>query len=112
MDVVIRDDEQPGRIGEGRVVGEPARIGVAVRAHDREPFDRAVELSRHVPHGGLGGEQAVGVKGEGRSLNGHGFPPAGRRDVATTLDSTFAHFGLKVKWSGQLEPYRENEATT
>ncbi len=78
VDIVVRDDEEPRRIGERRVLREPARIGVAVRAHDRQVFDGPVKLARHVPHRGLRWEQAVGMKREARSLNGHGFPPAGK----------------------------------
>ncbi len=42
-DVVVGDDEELGGIGEGLVLGEPARIGVAVRADDRQRCDRAMK---------------------------------------------------------------------
>jgi hypothetical protein len=35
--VMIRRDEERGRVGEGLVVGVPLRIGVTVRADDRQP---------------------------------------------------------------------------
>ncbi len=54
--VVIRRDEQRGRVGERRVVGKPLRIGVAVRAHDRQGRNRRVEAAREVPRRRIGGE--------------------------------------------------------
>ena len=72
MHVVVGNDEQPRRIGERRVVGEPLRIGVAVRADDRQAGDRRVERARNVARLGIGGKQSVRVQREGRGGNGHG----------------------------------------
>lgn len=35
MHIVVGNDEQPRRVGEGRVVREPLRVSMAVRAEDR-----------------------------------------------------------------------------
>ena len=40
MHVMVGHNEQPRRIRKGQVVGEPLRIGVTVRADDRQLFDR------------------------------------------------------------------------
>ena len=45
-DVVVRLDEQRRRVGEGLVLGEPARIGVAVRRDDRQVADAGIEAAR------------------------------------------------------------------
>ena len=59
MHVVVGHDEQPRRIGEGRVVGEPLRIGVAVRADDRQLGDRRVEPRAMSRVSRIGGKQSV-----------------------------------------------------
>ena len=61
MHIVVGNDEQPRRIGEGRIVREPLRVGVAVRAEDRQPGDRSVEPARDVARLAVGGEQSVWV---------------------------------------------------
>ena len=69
--VVVRRDEQRRRVRERRVVGEPLRIGVPMRAHDRQVLDRRVEAPRKVARRGIGGEEAVGMKVDG--YPGHGI---------------------------------------
>src|SRR3546814_6095207 len=59
---MIRDDQQFGRIGEGVVIGEPARIGMPVRADDGQIPDRGMERAGDVAGARLGGEKAVGVE--------------------------------------------------
>ena len=60
-DVVVGDDEELGRRAErGVLVGEQARINVAVRADDRELRDRLVELARHASLPGVGREESIG----------------------------------------------------
>jgi hypothetical protein len=44
-DVVIGRHEELRRIGKGRVLGEPARIGVAMRTDDRQIADAFVEIA-------------------------------------------------------------------
>ncbi len=43
-DVVVGLDEERGRIRKGFVLGEPARVGMAVRGDDGQVFDGLVEL--------------------------------------------------------------------
>ena len=71
--VVIGRDEQRRRIRERRVVGEPLRIGVPVRADDRQVLDRRVEASREVARRRVGGKQPVGMEIERNP--GHGGQP-------------------------------------
>ena len=61
-DVVVGGDEQLGGVGKGRVLGEPARVGVAVRAEDRQAGDLGVERAGDAARRGVGGKQAVGIK--------------------------------------------------
>ena len=51
-------------VGERRVIGVPLRIGMAVRAHDRQLRDRGVERARKIAGGGIGREQPVRMQGE------------------------------------------------
>jgi hypothetical protein len=62
---MVRHDQQVRRIGEGLVIGEPCRIGVAMRADDRQVGHRGIEGARDVAGARLGREQAVGMKVEG-----------------------------------------------
>ena len=47
--VVVGHDEKPSRIRERLVVGEPLRVGMAMRADDRQVGDRPVKLARDRP---------------------------------------------------------------
>ena len=69
-DVVVGNDQQFGRVGEGGIVGEPGRIAVAVRGDDRHPVEALVELAGDAPLYRIVGKQPVGIEG-GRV--GHGY---------------------------------------
>jgi hypothetical protein len=58
-DVVVRHDEQPGRVGERLVVGQQAGIDVAVRRDQRQGGRERVELAGDVSLAGFGREQQV-----------------------------------------------------
>jgi hypothetical protein len=60
--VMVRRDEERGRVGEGLVVGVPLRIGVTMRADDGQILDRRIECATQVPLHRVGGEQAIGVQ--------------------------------------------------
>ena len=60
--VVVRRYEQLRRIGKRRILGIPARIGVPVRADDRQPSDFGMKAPRHRPGALLDGEQPVRIK--------------------------------------------------
>ncbi len=62
--IMVRRQQQFGGIAEGFVAREPARIGVAVRADDRQAGDRGVKLARQRPRRRIGGEQTVGMEDE------------------------------------------------
>ena len=62
IDIMIRREQQAGRIGPRRIVGEPARIGVAVRADDRRIGDGGVKRPRDIARAGIRREQSVGVQ--------------------------------------------------
>ncbi len=66
--VVVRRDEQRRGVGERRVVGEPLRIGVAVRTDDGQILHRRVQAARESADRRVGGEQPVGIQVE---RNGH-----------------------------------------
>ena len=70
-DVVVGDDEELRRIGEGRVLGEPARVGVAVGADDRQRRDGRVEAPGQVAHGADPAETA----GPDRERHASSLPP-------------------------------------
>src|SRR5690348_15060858 len=61
-DVVIRDDQQRRRIGERLVVGEPSRIGMAVRTDDRQIADRLVQMPRDLSRRRIGREKPIRMK--------------------------------------------------
>ncbi|MNN20270.1 hypothetical protein D3C81_1335420 [compost metagenome] len=61
-DVVVRRDQQLGRVGEIFIAGEPTGVGVTVRADDRQALYFGVEASRHAAGVGVGREQTVGVQ--------------------------------------------------
>src|SRR5579883_3335265 len=44
--IMIRPEQQRDRILEGRITGEPGRIGMAVWADDGQMFDRREQLGR------------------------------------------------------------------
>ena len=73
--VVVGRDEQPCRIGEGRILGIPARIGMAVRRDDRQVAHLGVKAARDRARREIHREQPVGVdqrRGErGGSLRLH-----------------------------------------
>src|SRR2546429_4657260 len=54
--VMVRRDEERGRVGEGLVVGVPLRIGVTMRADDRQLLDRRIEFATEVPLRRIGGK--------------------------------------------------------
>ena len=53
--------QQLRRIGERLVLGEPARIGVAVRADDRQVLDAGIEVARDRPRPLFGGKQQIRI---------------------------------------------------
>gem|GEM_PF-793842 len=57
--VVVRDHQQLGRVRERRVIGEPCRIGVAVRADDRQAGDLGIQPPRDRAIPGIRREQAI-----------------------------------------------------
>jgi hypothetical protein len=59
---VIRCEQQLGRVGERLVPGEPLRIGVAVRADDRQVRHFLIQPLRDAARGSVGGKQPVLVK--------------------------------------------------
>ena len=59
VEVVIRRDEQLHGVGEVLVRGEPARVGVTVRAHDRQSGDRGVQPTSDGACRRLGGKQPI-----------------------------------------------------
>jgi hypothetical protein len=59
---VVGLEQQLAGVAE-RVVGrEPRRVGMAVRADDRQARHFVVEIARDGPHFRLGREQAIGVQ--------------------------------------------------
>ncbi len=60
--VVIGSQQQLGRVAERFVAGEPRRIGVTVRADDRQAGDGAIEFARDCAGGGIRGKQPVGMQ--------------------------------------------------
>ena len=60
-DVVVRHDEQLRGIGERLVQRIPARVGVAVRADDRQVLDAGMEVAGNRPRPLFGGEQQIGI---------------------------------------------------
>ena len=79
--VVIGDDEQRGRIRERRVLGEDARIDVAVRTDEGQARGAAVELAGDVAHSRCGVEIAVGIEHDRRAYLI--ARPGSRRDQAS-----------------------------
>ena len=60
--VMVRLQQQLGRLAPGAIVGEPSRISMPVRADNRQPGDLGVERARDRPLRGIARKQAVGVK--------------------------------------------------
>src|SRR5690606_6284627 len=65
VDVVVRGDEQRGRVAEGLVVEQEARIDVPVGRDDRLVLLELVEAARDLAGGGGRGQESVGVRDEG-----------------------------------------------
>ena len=84
--VVIRRDEQRRSVGERRVVGEPLRIGVAVRAHDRQVLHRRVEAAGERARRRVGREEPV-------RMEIHGYRHGGARCVVPAVNGRLAWFG-------------------
>ncbi len=61
-DVVVGRHEEPRGVRKGRILGEPARVGVAVRADDRKPLHRAVEQAGDLARAPLDREEPVLVQ--------------------------------------------------
>ena len=61
-DVVIGNDQQLRRIGERSILGIPPRLGMPVRAQQRQVFDAGKEGAGNGTSLWLGIEQAVIVK--------------------------------------------------
>jgi len=62
VEVVVGREQQAGGVGEGRVRREPLRVGVAVRADDRQAGHFFVEPARHAPHRRVRREQPIFVE--------------------------------------------------
>ena len=60
--VVIGREQQAGRIGERHVVREPFRIGMPVRADDRQVLDEAVEFAGDGSRGRVDRKQPIGIE--------------------------------------------------
>ena len=73
-DVVVGDDEELRRIGERQVLGVPARVGVAVRADDRQVAHLGVERARKAPHRGIGRKQPVRIQKSAMRALSRRFP--------------------------------------
>jgi len=63
--IVVRNDQQLGGVGEVLVLGVPARIGVAVRRNNREILHRGIEFTRH------GARRRIGRKQQFRGDKAH-----------------------------------------
>jgi hypothetical protein len=61
---VVGLQQQLAGVAERFVQREPRRVGMAMRADDRQVRDFGVEFARDRPYAGFGGEQAVGVQGQ------------------------------------------------
>ena len=61
-DVVVGDDEQLGGIGKWLVLGEPARIGMAMRTDDRQVGDRSMEVTGQCARGWVRRKQSVRIE--------------------------------------------------
>ena len=79
-DIVVGRDQQLGRIGEGFVQREPGRIGVAVRADDRQVLDFGIQPAGHGARLRIRWKQAIRMKFQGL---GHDRPPAVERERPT-----------------------------
>ena len=61
-DVVIRHDDQPGRIREWRVLGEHPGVDMSVGTDERQVLDVLVQGSRRLADGRVGIEVPVLIK--------------------------------------------------
>jgi hypothetical protein len=62
---MIGPQEKADRVLKWLVIGKPGRIGMAVRAYDRQFFDFREKLGGDAALGGIGGEETMGVKTRG-----------------------------------------------
>ena len=60
--VVVRGEQQAGRIREGHVVREPFRVGMPVRADDGQVFDELVQRARDGPRVRISGKKPIGIE--------------------------------------------------
>ena len=65
INIVIRREQQFGGVRPVGVGGEPGRIGVPVRADDRQPGHFGIERAGDLPRAVLGREQPVGIELQG-----------------------------------------------
>ena len=56
--------QQVGGVVERRVVREPTRLGMTMRADNRKLLDPLVQPSGNVPRVGVRREQAIGMEGQ------------------------------------------------
>ena len=61
--IVVRRQEQVGRVGKRVVQRKPRRIGMTVRADDRQGFDGLIEFAGDTPHMWLRRQQTILVQG-------------------------------------------------
>ncbi len=59
---MVGDDEELRGVGEGRILGIPAGIGMAVRADDRQVPDLRIERPRETPCGGIKRKKAIRIQ--------------------------------------------------
>ena len=61
-DVVIRGDEELGRVRKGIVFCKPARVRMTMRADDRQILHAFVKAARNAADTGFNGEQSVRIQ--------------------------------------------------
>src|SRR5690606_6928919 len=106
---MVRDEQQLGGIGERRVAGPPAGVGVAMRADDGQRRDLRVQAPRDRALRCVGGKQAVFVEGERLGGDVHGLgsgcvvlPPSGAVNGMVSLQ-----IALPVISTAGRNPQRE-----
>ncbi len=62
VEIVVRRQQQAGRVGERRVGREPLRIGMPVRADDRQAGHIVIQTPRDRPDLGFGREKTIRIK--------------------------------------------------
>ena len=60
--IMIRRQQQLGRVTERRIAGEPLRVGMTVRAQDRQVTHFRIQAAGDLPNGGFSGEQTIFVQ--------------------------------------------------